>query len=115
MKTVKEIKDFRDRNRRGSITELQQDFNSFSIDALIGITERLEATEQPPKVAWTGDVGSGRITSIGGQVVADIERAAMIKALRWADRWLTGDVGVVDGCPCGLCSAITRLENGGEL
>ena len=81
--------------------------------------EKMEAMEavEPPKVAWTGDVGSGRITSIGGQVVADIERATMIKALRWA---CNGCSDTHDGCPangaeCHIQNAWTRLENGGEL
>ena len=74
-------------------------------DCVFAVMARIDAMKQPPKVAWVENIAT----------VKDIERAAMIKALRWADRWPTGDVGVVDGCPCGLCSAITRLENGGEL
>jgi len=81
---------------------------------LITMMERLDAMEQPPMVAWTGDVGSGRITSIGGQVVADIERAAMIKALVW---WCSDcKSGGAGGCEyCKMRDALTRLKNGGEL
>jgi len=123
-----------------------EDYGDGMVDALtdsvLAVMERIDAMEQPPKVrepAYTGPPYTGLTT--GDEIVNSaklrdakameqrgqqweartpepqaIERAAMIKALRWADRWLTGDDGgVVDGCPCGLCSAITRLENGGDL
>lgn len=97
MKSVKEIKDFKDRNRTASINA-QQDYNLFVINALIGITERIDAMEHP----------TTRVEHVGTYApITTEERAAMIKALRWA-------------CDHGLAamdvmSAITRLENGGDL
>jgi hypothetical protein len=113
MKTVNEIKDA----RAAEITcdGDQDDANRFIFDALIGITERLDAMEQPPKVAWMDKEPRTRVECIGTYApITDeqrkaIERAAMIKALRWALNtfpMLTRDQ---------VRDAITRLENGGEL
>lgn len=101
MKTAKQIKDFKDRNRTASINA-QQDFNLFVIDTLIGITERMDAMEQPPKVACVENV-----TPITDEQRDAIERAAMINALTWAEAEGITKIAVR--------AAITCLKNGGEL
>ena len=47
--------------------------------------------------------------------IADIERAAMIKALRWSNKWSGGKEGPNPECMCEMCMALRRLENGGYL
>jgi len=82
-------------------------------NGLLAVMERIDAMEQPPRVAWVESVcADGRaLTQI------DIDRArrdGRIEALRWAWKNAT--------CSHTLCSstriindAITRIENGGEL
>ena len=96
MKSVKALKEIKHNWHEGSC--------SFAIesicDALIAITERLEAgVDLPCALEQTDDA---------------IERRGMIKALRW----------VSDNTPNGpvqrymadvIAEAITRLENGGDL
>jgi hypothetical protein len=86
-----------------------------TIDNLIEITEglaltvadinkRLDAMEQPPKVAWVASVDPSH------KWVDDIERAATIKALRWVHCDTMRVRTLIE-----IVQAITRLENGGDL
>ena len=69
-----------------------------------------KAMEQPPKVAKVENAITGEIVSMTPTTKAAIERAAMIKALRWAQKH------VANPLDChGYEMAITRLENGGEM
>jgi hypothetical protein len=89
--------------------------------SLIAVMERLDAMEQPPRVAWTAPItmtqdqidnymATGK-PPITDEQRKDIERAAMIKALRWIEdkmsMWPEQNLVVRD--------AIARLENGGDL
>ena len=80
----------------------------------IGITERIEAMEQPPKVAWVAPIVN---RDRAEPTQKDAGQTAMIKALRWA---CLGCSDSHHGCPsigdeCHIRKAIERLENGGEL
>jgi hypothetical protein len=109
-----------------------------TIMCLLAVMERIDAMEQPPKVAWVESVGDAEkyvvpnaenvfpfgftkeqidaFMATGKPPITDeqrkaIDRAAMIKALRWACR----AEGIIFGEACSVQTAITRLENGGEL
>lgn len=138
MKSVKEIRDFNDKYRYMEINaQNTQNLNQFVFDVLIGITEHLEAQERPcdkraiwgqvdPEVRdvmerllaaekmqkkleeWTENAITGDIIHMTKTTKAEIERAAMIEALRW----------VIDRMPTGrstIAAALERIENGGDL
>lgn len=95
MKSVKEIKQvFEDWQREDIPTD---DLIVTMVDALMGVTERLEAI--------TRDGITGDIVTLDDPTVKALRREGMIEALRWS---LEKDY--VD-----RFAAITRLENGGEL
>lgn len=74
--------------------------------SLIAVMERLDAMEQPPKVARMEHVNDAEKYAVPEYMRAH-DRAVMIKALRWA---------ILDGASLnGMNKAIARLENGGEL
>ena len=91
--------------------------------AVADINKRLDATEQPQKVALVAkaiELGQIDAYMATGKPPITVEerrandRAAMIKALRWAVR--VAPFGVAnDHITNVLDAAITRLENGGEL
>lgn len=99
MKTVNEIKDI------GAMfaTDPSRAFAKVT-EALIGITEHLEAQEKP-----CAGVQIGKFMDEG--LRGEVRREAMIEALRWADR-VTQSGGVEYSA---IGKAIARLENGGDL
>ena len=139
MKTVKEIKEMYEHwlNHTSNTHHMAHVF-----DALIGITERieaidldderalediafqerlcraeariaaLEAMEQPPKVAC--DACEMVINPNQREDIRWVDRrGGMISALRWVNSAHPADHPV--GCACRICLAITHLENGGVL
>lgn len=108
MKSVKEIKDYRNNNRLAPLVEGQQDLNLFLIDCIIGITEHLEAIKTP---------GSDKLTLASFR---SAERRGMIAALRWvcgqcASDEDSGKCDANHARNCPMHKAIARLENGGDL
>ena len=85
-----------------------EDYGDGMVDALtdsvLAVMERIDEMEQPQKVAWVESVAT----------VPDIERSAMIKALRWAANNATCGHTLCSGIRV-LADEVRRLENGGEL
>lgn len=136
MKTIRQINEIAHNWNEGS-----RDFAIRSLcDALIGITEHLEAQERPcdkraiwgqvdPEVRdvmerllaaekrqkkleeWTENAITGDIIHMTKTTKAEIERAAMIEALRWVTSTMDCENRMFDD----VVDAITRLENGGDL
>ena len=88
--------------------------------SLIAVMERLDAMGQPPKVAWVEDEPRTRVEYIGTYAPItveerkDIERAAMIKALRWSANNATCGHTLCSGMRV-IADGVRRIENGGEL
>ena len=101
---IRELKNARDMLDGGVIA--CYDLERAMYRALIAVMERIDAMEQPPtRVEYIGTYSPQT-----AQEVKAIECAAMIKALRWAQKH------VANPLDChGYEMAITRLENGGEL
>lgn len=119
MKTVKEIKEFRDKHRNIPISVYGiQRLNQFVFDALISITERIEAQGEAFPFAMTEDQ-IDRFVQTGAPPITDeqrkdIERAAMIRVLEWQCK-SCGKSAFGCGVGCHVPSAIVRLREGGEL
>jgi len=92
-------------------------YSAILCDALLSVMERLEAMEQPPKVAWAENEPRTRVEYVGtvtATTVAEIERAAMIKALRWSANNATCGHTLCSGMRV-IADEVRRLENGGEM